>query len=276
MSDTLKHAAADSAEVAAWLPIGSLTFDTRVNRPLDPRRVAEIARDFDPEAVGVLVVSARSDGTYVVLDGQHRRAALVRAGFGADQRVPCDVRHGLTLAQEAALFVRLNNTTKPLLIHRFLRRVTAGDEAAAAIDAIARGAGFEVSEHSGDGRIVAVAALEAVYAGRGPARGHGPYPDILEGALRVLAGAYGHTADAVNGLLIQGVGLLIARYGDAVDRATLVAKLAKVPAGANGLLAKARGMREYQGGSVPRCVAEVCVTLYNAGKRGGRLEDWRS
>lgn len=272
MTATITH----SPTAVQWLPIGQLDIDPRINRPLDTRRVDNIARDFDPDALGVLTVSARESGQYVLIDGQHRAASVRQLGWGDEQRVPCDVRPGLTLAEEARLFVNLNNTAKPTAIYRFLRRVTAGEDVAVAINHIVALAGLEVSDQPGDGRINAVVAMERVYSGTGAlAREMGPYPDALEGSLRILTEAFGRTDDAVRGPLVQGVGALLVRYGPAVDRASLVARLSKLPVGANGLLSRARGMHEYQGGSLPRCVSEVCVGLYNGGRRTRRLDDWR-
>lgn len=47
-------------------------------RILNMKNVAGIVKNFDPAKLGVLVVSRRGDGTYAVLDGQHRLAALRR------------------------------------------------------------------------------------------------------------------------------------------------------------------------------------------------------
>jgi hypothetical protein len=257
-----------------WLPIGQLTVDPDINRPLTRERVTKIAADLDPNAIGVLTVSARPDGTYVLLDGQHRQAALRAAGWLSSQPVPCDVRHGLTRAQEASLFVKLNNTAKPLAVHRFLRRITANEPVATCIAKIAAEVGFTVSAHHGDGLIKAVAALERVYLGIGEARKRGPFPDVLRATLQVLSQAYGHTADAVNGHLIGGVGLFLLRYGDAVDHTVLIDKLRGVHGGALGLLAKARGLPF---GSIEDRVAQSCVASYNHGRRAhNRLAGWSS
>jgi hypothetical protein len=108
-----------SVQPGVWLPIHQLRIDPTINRPLNRQRVHTIAEKFDPDAIGVLTVSVRPDGTYLLLDGQHRLAALRQAGWDGQQKVPCDLRHGLSQVQEVALFVKLNNTAKPKYIHRF-------------------------------------------------------------------------------------------------------------------------------------------------------------
>ena len=52
-------------------------------RVLNMKNVNGIVRDFDPARLGVLVVNHRADGTYAILDGQHRLAALRRMGYAA-------------------------------------------------------------------------------------------------------------------------------------------------------------------------------------------------
>ena len=189
--------------------------------------------------------------------------------------MPCDVRYGLTQAQEAGLFVKLNNSAKPHYYHRFLRRVTAGDPVATTVRAIAAEAGFQISDQRADGHINAVAAMERIYLGSGSARATGPHPEVLAGTLHVLSAAFGHTADAVNGQLIEGVGLLLTHYGPALDRNNLICRLSKIGGGANGLLARAKGIRDLKNTTVPRCVATVCIDVYNHSKRSRRLDDWK-
>ena len=74
-------------------------------RILNMKNVAGIVKNFDPAKLGVLVVSHRADGTYAVLDGQHRLAALRRLGYDAAN---CIVLEGMTIRQEADYFRRQN------------------------------------------------------------------------------------------------------------------------------------------------------------------------
>ena len=71
-------------------------------------------KNFDPAKLGVLVVSHRADGTYAVLDGQHRLAALRRLGYDAAN---CIVLEGMTIRQEADYFRRQNENKQSLRIN---------------------------------------------------------------------------------------------------------------------------------------------------------------
>src|SRR5690242_16192920 len=91
-----------------WLRADELVIDPMMGeRKYNARRAKRIAQTIDPDALGVLYVSKRRDGTYVVIDGQHRRGAFIELGWG-DQKMPCHVYHGLTLADEARLFAEFN------------------------------------------------------------------------------------------------------------------------------------------------------------------------
>ena len=78
------------------------------------KNVAGIVKNFDPAKLGVLVVSHRADGTYAVLDGQHRLAALRRLGYDAAN---CIVLEGMTIRQEADYFRRQNENKQSLRIN---------------------------------------------------------------------------------------------------------------------------------------------------------------
>src|SRR5262249_42350368 len=92
----------------------------RIN-PLGPRdlnqaRVAKLAAAFDLEQIGAPVVSHRG-GWYYLIDGQHRIEALkLWLGSWEHQQVQCWCYKGLTEAQEAGLFLTLNDT---LTVHAF-------------------------------------------------------------------------------------------------------------------------------------------------------------
>ena len=55
----------------------------------------------------------------------------------ADQRVECKVHRGLTIAQEAALFSKLNASLNLSPIEKFLKRVVAEDPVAVEVVRIA-------------------------------------------------------------------------------------------------------------------------------------------
>lgn len=263
-----------TGESIEWVSLPTIGTDRRVNtRVFDPNWVAQkIAEGFNPDGIGIPIISRREDGKQIWIDGQNRGELMRQAGWG-DQKIQCRVFHGLTLAQEAALFL-IHNDNRPVRpINKFLARVTAEDPTAVRVVRIAERVGWKVGEAGADGVITAAVALEKVFR---MDQGDGkPGGDVLELTLRVLTEAWGYKSETVDGRILQGVGALVNRFGDAVNRSVLVKKLAEFPAGSSGLIGKARGMQQFQGGTVPHCVAEVVVNVYNARRRSNVLPDWR-
>lgn len=262
-----------SLESIEWVPVSAISTDHRVNtRPVDFAWVDKKATEgFDPNRLGVPIVSRRDDGTYVWLDGQNRGELMRRSGWG-DQKVQCRVFTGLTLAQEAELFLGHNDNRQVKPLHKFLARVTAGDADAVAITKIVESYGWKIQESGASNGISAVRAVESVYLSD---RADNDRGGVLRVTLRVVTEAWGYRSEAVDGRILQGVGALFNRFGDLIDRAALVKKLAEYPAGASGVIGNARGLQQYQGGTVIHCVAETVHTAYNARRRKNLLPDWR-
>lgn len=261
-------------ESIEWVALSAIHTDHRVNtRTFDPNWVERKLREgFDPNGLGVPIVSHRGEGSYVWLDGQNRGELMRRAGWG-DQKIQCRVFYGLTLAQEASLFLVHNDNRQVKPLYKFLARVTAGEPDAVAINRIANSHGWKIGETSSEKGITAVVALDKVFqSDKNPDGGKG---NVLELTLRAVTEAWGYKSEAVDGRILVGIGALFNRFGDAIDRAALVKKLAEFPAGASGVLGKARGLQQFQGGTVSHCVAEVIVVAYNSRRRTNTLPDWR-
>lgn len=259
------------ADAIEWIAVSDIRTDHLVNtRPVDGGWVDRMVREgFDPNRLGVPTVSKRPDGTYVWLDGQHRGELIRRAGW-SNQKIQCRVFYGLSLAREAELFLGLNDNRQVKPIYKFLARMAAGEKHAVAISAIVEAAGWKISDQSNGKGVTAVRSLEIVYSSTPNAPGR-----ALTATLRVVTEAWGYKAEAVNGDVIHGVGLVFVRFQEQLDTPALIKKLAEFPAGPSGLLGKARGMRQFQGGTVAQCLAETVVSAYNVRRRTGALPDWR-
>lgn len=259
------------ANPVTWIGVDKLVVDTVVNtRPLREGRVAQLAEDFDPDLVGVIHVSPRDRGMYAIIDGQHRVEAVRRA-LGGDQNVPCWVHRRIHTAKQASLFVGLNNSAKVPVLYEFLGRVNANQPDAVAIANIVESVGLKFSGTQSPGNIRCVGALQSVYAG---AEDRGVGAKALALTLKVVLDAWGPTEVAVMGSVIEGIGLVILRYGDQLDPEALIQKLAASKGGALALLGQARQVKEMRGGTVARGFAGQVVTLYNKGRRIAALTDW--
>ena len=129
-------------------------------RVLNMRNVAGIVRDFDPAKLGVLVVSHRKDGSYAVLDGQHRLTALRKMGFAAAN---CIVLEGMTIQQEANYFRHQNENKQSLRIaDTFNAAVWAEDEESVTIKAVLDRYGFRLGKSGHPMCICAIGALQSI------------------------------------------------------------------------------------------------------------------
>lgn len=258
-----------------WIPLRKIITDHRVNtRPVDYTWVDQRVLTFDPDKLGVPIVSARDNGTYACLDGQNRIELCRRVGW-SDQKIQCKVFSGLNEAQEAILFLGHNDNRQVKPFHKFVARRTAGDKDAVAIAEIVEAAGWELSYFVGDKKIAAVKSLESIYK-----QGHPDMPGgqgaILTATLAIATEAWGYTADAANGQILRGIGFVVFRHQKILDTAALVQKLRKHHGGPMGLYADARGLHGFAGGTVSGCVAERIVEVYNKSRRSGALPPWRA
>jgi hypothetical protein len=256
------------------LPVSKLTVDGDVQRSVNHARVERILKDFNPAALGVIVVSARDDGTHHIIDGQHR-AAAVRALGDEEAPMTCLVYHGLTRADEAAMFRRLNNTQVVQPLDKFRVRVVEGEPVAVRLNQILNQHGWHLGTNKDDGCFASVAALDKVQGGK--LNGPGDTYEICDTLIQVITKAWGHNADGMRREIVEGVGALLLRYNTRVDLPKLVDQLAGYSGGPLGLVGSARGLKNFRGGTLPDALAEVVVELVNKGRRGpSRLPEWRS
>lgn len=248
-----------------------LTVDITVQRDLDFARVRLMAKDLRLEAIGTLCVSKRDDGSQVVIDGGHRRAALVEAGEG-DTPVNAEVYTGLTLADEAALFRYRNNTQKVGYLDRFRVRLIEGEKVAVEVEQLARKHGWAVISVPGstDPLLLSVKKLEQLYTND---------KDVAALTLEVVTRAWGYNYDAVDYRILDGVARFLKRYWKDVDDDDLVIKLSSYSGGPESLVMRGQSLRETLITSQGMAIAELITDAYNKGKKHGgtkRLPAWRS
>jgi len=241
------------------------SLDLKVQRVLNESRAQEMAEDFQPHALGLLTASKRADGHTYCLDGGHRISAARLADYNG--LMATRLFTGLTLKEEAQLFLTLNKGRAVQAIDRFKVRVTMEDPAAVSINKVLRAYGLHVdwANNSSLGVISAIGTLEKVYAGCG-IRDEGQYPDLLDKVVRTLHRAYGENADRAtySRVVLEGLGVLIATFGNRIDYERLVYVLqGTVP---RQIIAQTRTLRDakVKGGSLGMNAAEVIHRLYNS------------
>lgn len=255
------HTATGSVYLAE-LPLSSLTVDHRYQRLVNPHKVKQMVTNFRPGAIGALDVSARVNGTYAVIDGQHRLEALREVA--PHQPVNCVVHTNLSAADEAELFHISNaRRDKPNPVDRFRARLFYRDERAVEIARIVDDAGLliDLTTNANAGQnpiaINAVGALEKVYTFGGE--------PILSRTLNILHATWPEDRMALSGDLLHGMGMVLNTYGDAVNTARLLGLLQPIPL--RKLLMEAAGHRALLGGATSTNIARAIVKHYNRGLR---------
>ena len=265
------------------IPANLLTVDPRVQRVLDPGRVRKIASSWDDLMVGVLTVSHRTDvplpvpdgggnfttDEYVVLDGQTRLEAF-RAVCGASTvaTLRAEVHTGLTVKEEAAMFLEHNNRKAVTPLDRYRIALVAGEEWAEAIyDIAALYNWFAQGTDPAPGhvgrvrRFTAIAAAEKIYR-----------TDDGTALLRVFSAidtAWPKEPGTVTTETLNGLGLIFARHPD-LDHHGLTLKLGKT-----GYYKYVSGIHDTRRGNTGMSIAQASYThtldIYNRGRRTRRI-----
>lgn len=245
-----------------WVAIANMKTSPLAQREMNQARVDHIVADFDLERIGTPTVNER-DGSFYIIDGQHRIEALRQIGWG-DQQVQCWTYVGMSESEEAEAFLKLNDTLTVDGFSKFKVAVHAGREDECEIDRVVRAQGLVVSRDKVPGAVMAVGTLRRVY-GRSDAK-------TLGRTLRIVRDAYGD--GGLEAAVIDGIGYLCARYNGELDEKVAVERLSNANGGVNGLLNKAEHLRRTVGGAKGQCVAAAAVEILNSGKGGKKLPGW--
>jgi hypothetical protein len=250
------------------MKVTEFSVDPSVQRQLNEPRVTALAKKFNPKMLGLITASKRADGRSYILDGQHRIAAARQKNYQG--YLATRLYENLTVAEEAALFLELNDTRKVNALDKFHVRATMGDPTAVALKACLERVGLRASGQHTGGMFAAIVSLERVYQGF-TSYVNEPRLDLVEAVLTILTRAYGvQERKAFQANTVQGIGLIIHIFGKRVDPDELVAALRAIPADA--LAIKGRSTKDLEGGTGAQGVAKVILSLYNKGKSSRRLE----
>lgn len=243
-----------------WIPIAKMKVNPLAQRELNSGWVDTLVANFEIEKMGTPTLNLR-DGFYWIVDGHHTTTALKKLGMG-DLDIQCWTYEGLTSEEEAEVFLSLNNRRAIRAFDKFKIAVHAGRQEECEIDRVVRAQDLTVAK--GKSGISAVGALTAVHRAGGSA--------TLGRTLRIIRDAYGE--GGFQSQVIEGVGLVCARYNGQLDEGQAVQKLAKAHGGVNGLITKAGMIQKTTGESRPRATAAAAVEIINSGRSGKKLPSW--
>lgn len=247
-----------------------LKVDIDVQRTVDTGWLDKLEASWDPKKVGIIMISRRRNGDCFIVNGQHRVAVALRKDPMAI--MDCEVFEGLTVEEEADLFLDYNTHQKPINMYdKYRIALKAGRPVEIIMAATATMRGLEFSKNKGNRQIAAVAACRRIitkWDSTEASLANGEtLTDLLGDTLTYAETAFGAHPWVWDGNLLQAIAQVIhhnrGKLGDGGGYHRLVEKLrAKHPDEwqALGMLGVKGG-----GGSVSRSTAmsRIIVVEYN-------------
>lgn len=112
------------------VPVGLMNVDLSYQRTPEEPRIRKISSGWDDNKANVIHLSQRKDGSKWVIDGNHTRLACERV-YGKEHELLCNIHTGLSVKEEAELFVALNKAQKKPSFNETLKAsLAAGDQIA--------------------------------------------------------------------------------------------------------------------------------------------------
>lgn len=251
--------------------ISTIIIDENVQRPLNMQRVNAFVAKFNPAALGILTLSRRNPVTLAVIDGQHRLEAFRRVHSNQGE-IACRVFEGLSLENEAQMFIDLNTTAKPRLLDAYSVRVVAKDPVALDINRIIRPFGWDISNNQANGYIQAISAVERLYR---LSKELEMEPNLLDVVIRVITHAWGLDRDGVAAPILTGIGNLVAEHGAKLELDRLESVLRAWKQGPANLFSNARAHASASNMRVANAVSDLLTIQYNKGRTTRALPSWR-
>jgi hypothetical protein len=246
-----------------------LAIDPSVQRAEEVSHVNRLSREWRNEYVGVLIGSRRSDGRVYLLDGFQRLLAVRDRQGKGDYSFTVEVHNGLTIREEAEIFLAHNKGRKAVSPYaKFRVSLTAGDPVAVAINETVESLGLSVGPRSTQYAIGSVALLERIVGQMG--RNIDEQKLVLHWVLKTYQDVYGSTQDHWRNEILEGLAMFRKKHGDNphLNDQSLKRVLSKVTIPQLIAAAKAKSLGSNR---VSAQVAEVIEELYDRGKSTRRL-----
>ncbi|OBG58893.1 MULTISPECIES: DUF6551 family protein [unclassified Mycobacterium] len=249
------------------MDLDELHVDERAQRSLNELRAQKLSEGWINEAAGEIVVSDRGpDKKKHVIDGYHRSTAARMTGIS---KLPCEVHYGLSVADEAALFLLKNReSSKPNALDEYRIGLTAELPLFVDTEKVLIKHNLTVGKASSKNVVGAVQAILRITETSGPG--------TLDEVLRIAEAAWGRTAETWDGMLLGGLGLFLHRHGGEVNIGDLIQRMRRKEAWAwkQTVLSLASNQNRTQSGTgsrVTACYQELC-RVYNKGRRNERTK----
>jgi hypothetical protein len=239
-----------------WVPLTDCFVDPSVQRPEQKAWSKRLADTWDEDKAQVPHLSKRASGKYHVADGQHQIAARRILG---QEGVWAMAHYGLTRAEEAKLFVGLNENRGVHAVDMFVQRVNSGDELYVQLNGILLAYGWHAGRSGKEGSFAAVTTY------RQAAQRHST--EIAERTLKVITQAWGHDPDGAFKDVVSGIAHLLA-HRESLDQDMLIDKLTRE----SPVVLRRRAAEQARALGPSRRFANALIGVYNTNLRKNKLQ----
>lgn len=250
--------------------IGDLRVDDEYQRQAIAAHVAGMAKNWDEEALSVIVAGERDDGSLHIVDGFQRYNTAIRVGV---EKMPVLVVKSRGREHEAELFGKLNKR-RGLSTHQlFKANVCAGEPEAVTVYGAITEAGLNVAGMKCFGRRQSIAGVkQCITAYRRMGGGDAGSSHVTE-VLKILRLTWGeqHHETAYHCAVIGGLAFFLRRFGEIVDRKRLRDKMERMSP--NKLMGMGDTFKMMSGTTRDEGVGKAFFEAYNHGLRN-KL-DWQ-
>lgn len=172
-------------------------------RTVSKAQVNKMARTFDVDALGCLLVGERQDGSLWVVDGLQRLSTLKTLGI---VKAPCVVFQSTGLRHEARIFRLSNNNRRVNPIRLFAALLVERDDRAIAIKAAVEREGFTLKlttngSSKGWPELVCIKSIEGIVERSGI--------EHLDLVLAIVNQCWNKDRDAIRGDMLSGFSLFV-------------------------------------------------------------------
>lgn len=253
-----------------WVQVDKLIPHPGYQRSLNETRLRGQFAIWSDDKCEALTIAPNGDGTYNVIEGQHRAVAAQRHGV---LYLPARIVN-LSYEEQAELWDRINtDRRKPDSFAHMNSQLKANSQVHVAITETARRLNITIDRSKRHRNVSAIQPLEELYEWGGQR--------LLEDVLTTLLDAWPSSPATFRKELLRGCGRLLHKT-KGIDQKALSMKLAitfiEPPlliahAAANPLNAKRRDKAGQSGVKGGLSVARVMLNIYNKGRRTHIVED---
>ncbi|WP_319533396.1 DUF6551 family protein [uncultured Cohaesibacter sp.] len=242
----------------AWVNVDLIMTDNNYQRDLVSARVKKILKSFSWRYFQPVTLAPKSDGTYAVLDGQHRvEAAKLHPTVS---EVPASIIEASCVRDEADTFVKVNTERSSVsTIDRFWAGLVASDDDALSVQRVVTAANCQIAPATG---VLKPRMTNAVGAVSRAIRNYGDKAVI--DTMKTICAAWPEDGKALKGTIITGLSRVLRANPDAdLDHITHVLKDQDMAT----FTANAEAIRKISGGTADTAIAKTIIEQYNRSKR---------